>query len=464
MMEPGEELLRTSVDVVELVSERIGILLHCLASREGAVEAQSFLVGLVVVLWCPVAPDSRCVIPWLGAVVVSSGEDVVQSEGHHVVHCRFPALRHHVSHRCHQPAVVGERLLQPFFGDILRGECGVPCQSSEGIPVGLCEVVTAPVGVVADVGYPCHGLDALRLHVVEELLPHRCEVHQVVGSAEILLCDLKLHHRRGVLHRGEERTVWLTRLKVYRTVLYLQDDVVVELSVEGHELLVGLSGPVFALWVVDECPPHHDASVLLQDVGHHVGAFCVGASEITRSWLSFGVGFHKESSEVGYEFVDFRYLLFPPVHHLCVERVGSLQSTEFHGRGEVDGEIHLDAVGPHPFCYLLHLLQVLCRQCLGLGIHIVEHRTVDAYRCVGSRIDFHPLRSGVEEDAPSGESAFHSAVGVVPVVEDAKRVGRLFRDGEVADVLTHLLQSQQVEGAIEQCRVVGSFYHGLSPL
>ena len=58
--------------------------------------------------------------------------------------------------------------------------------------------------------------------------------------SKILLSNLELNHRLCLLQRTEKRTERLARLKINWTVLYLNDDIVAELSVERHKLLISL--------------------------------------------------------------------------------------------------------------------------------------------------------------------------------------------------------------------------------
>ena len=53
----------------------------------------------------------------------------------------------------------------------------------------------------------------------------------MVGSAEVFLRDLELHHHLRLLHGGEQRAIRLTRLEVNRAILDLDDDIVSKLSI-----------------------------------------------------------------------------------------------------------------------------------------------------------------------------------------------------------------------------------------
>ena len=51
-------------------------------------------------------------------------------------------------------------------------------------------MMTAPVGVLSDIGYSGNTRQPLGLHKLEELLPHGGEIDQVLRMTEILLGNL----------------------------------------------------------------------------------------------------------------------------------------------------------------------------------------------------------------------------------------------------------------------------------
>ena len=74
----------------------------------------------------------------------------------------------------------------------------------------------------------------------QTFLPHRRKIAQLKTVSKILLSNLELNHRLCLLQSAEKRTERLAWLKVDWTVLYLNDNVVAELSVEWHKLLISL--------------------------------------------------------------------------------------------------------------------------------------------------------------------------------------------------------------------------------
>ena len=191
--------------------------------------------------------------------------------------------------------------------------------------------MTAPVRVVADIGHTGHRLQTGRFHPPEEFLPHRSEIDQMVGSAQILLRNLELHHHRRLLQRGKQRAIGLARLEVHGAVLDLDNDVVDKLPVQRHELLTGLIRTVAALRLIYEGAPHHDALMRFQNLTQHVGTVGMCPSKVLRPWFTLGVGFYEESAEVGNHLIDLVHLALPPANDLGIEWVGSLQPAHLDG-------------------------------------------------------------------------------------------------------------------------------------
>jgi hypothetical protein len=86
---------------------------------------------------------------------------------------------------------------------------------------------------------------------------------------------------------AEQRMERFARLEIDGPVLHLHQHVVVEFSVERHELAVGLACAIVRRFVrVDECTPHDDPS-FADGICEHVGAVGVGAAVVLWTWLAF---------------------------------------------------------------------------------------------------------------------------------------------------------------------------------
>ena len=107
----------------------------------------------------------------------------------------------------------------------------------------------------------------------------------------------------------------------------------------------------------------------------------------------------------------------------------------------------------------------------GTGVDIVHHRGVDAHRGVGARVDGQALAQRVGHtafrdllpfpDALSRIATFHTAVGVIPVVEHAPlQSGCRHPDGVPVIALFCLLPAQQGIGTIEQAEGTACGNHG----
>ena len=128
--------------------------------------------------------------PGVGTIVVVELEDMVQPERHHVIHASLAAGHHHFGHRVHKGFVPGEGQLQPLARYGLSRETRIPGQTAEGVPVGLREVVAAPVVVQAHIGHTGNAAQALRADKGEELLPHRSQIDQVARLPQVFLRNL----------------------------------------------------------------------------------------------------------------------------------------------------------------------------------------------------------------------------------------------------------------------------------
>ena len=109
----------------------------------------------------------------------------------------------------------------------------------------------------------------------------------MIGMSQILLSHLKLYHELCMRHGAEQRTVRLARLEIYRPVLYLNYNIVEELSVERFKLKICLLGTVGIARAIDECAPHYYSSVRFQCGCQHIGSFGMSAVIIARTGLSF---------------------------------------------------------------------------------------------------------------------------------------------------------------------------------
>ena len=276
----------------------------------------------------------------------------------------------------------------------------------------------------------------------------------MVGKAQVFLRDLELEGERGLLHLPEQRAEGLPGLEIHRPVLYLDDHVVREGSVQGEEFLHGLVRPVGALGVIYEGAPHDDAAVGLQGLGEHVGSVGMGAAIVQRAGLSFGIGLHQEAAEVGDGRIDLIGLGFPPRPDGGIQGVAAPQAVQPDGGGPLDGQVRADAVLPENVRDGRHPGDMGCIQDQWIGIHVVKDGPVQADG--GAELPVMPdalLRNLRRSPLPHGFPgipAFYAVVQVVPVVEDADVVEGFLPKVHARTVLPrHLRPLQGVQAVPE---------------
>ena len=93
-VEPEEITLRTGVDVIVELTIGLAILGSGVRAGMCAVEADRVLVGLVIVHGAPLVRYMRVVTIRLWTVMFVEGEDVMQSDGHHVVDASLTRAQH----------------------------------------------------------------------------------------------------------------------------------------------------------------------------------------------------------------------------------------------------------------------------------------------------------------------------------------------------------------------------------
>ena len=156
---------------------------------------------------------------------------------------------------------------------------------------------------------------------------------------------------------------------------------------------------------------------------------------VLRTGLAFGIRLDEETAEVGNQRVDLVDLRLPPGAHRRIERIGGLQSAELDGRAEARGEIHAHAIRTQDAGERRGLFEVSRREAGGVGVHVGQHRAVDADRRAGarvvrvSRIEICRQLVPVPDRLP-GIAAFDVPIEVVPVIEHANLRARLRDDVE----------------------------------
>ena len=171
----------------------------------------------------------------------------------------------------------------------------------------------------------------------------------MVGVSQILLRNLHFNHCLSLLKMPEKRAERLARLKIDRTVLYLNQHIISKLAVERHKLFNRLFGAVGTFGVVHKGAPHNNSAKRLKRFGNHIGAVSVRAAVVLRSRLPFRVGFHQKTAKIGNQFVDFGHLRVPPRNHFIIKRVRCLKVGQMLWRRKVQRQIDLQSVWAENF-------------------------------------------------------------------------------------------------------------------
>ena len=117
MVEPQQLVLGACLDVIVELCHLGTVLADGIGASAGAVEAYSLSVGLVVVDGAPLQRIVSLEAVRLGSVVVVELEDMVQSQGHHIVDAGLVALLHDGGNAGRKLRVGSEGLVYPLLGN-----------------------------------------------------------------------------------------------------------------------------------------------------------------------------------------------------------------------------------------------------------------------------------------------------------------------------------------------------------
>src|SRR5262245_43359088 len=152
VMKPDQKLFRASSQAGEPVTRWRMILANGIAASLRAIESQPAFVGAVVIGRIPVGPFFL-VPPRRGAVMMPAPHNVMQPQRRHVIHQRLVRFEHHARDRVHRFLIARERHPDPLLGDPPRRDVRIPCETTECVPVGLGEMMPAPVAIRSGVGH-----------------------------------------------------------------------------------------------------------------------------------------------------------------------------------------------------------------------------------------------------------------------------------------------------------------------
>src|SRR5262249_8708561 len=90
--------------------------------------------------------------PGRRAVMMTTPEKVMQPKWRHVINHCFMLLKHDARDGLTRISISRESHSNPFIGNLLCREVGIPGQPAKCIPVGLEEMVAGPISICTGVG------------------------------------------------------------------------------------------------------------------------------------------------------------------------------------------------------------------------------------------------------------------------------------------------------------------------
>jgi len=170
----------------------------------------------------------------------------------------------------------------------------------------------------------------------------------------------------------------------------------------------------------------------------------------------FRVGLDQKAAQVGDGPVNFSRAPLPPLLHRGLQGIGGIQA-EFQGTGEVDAQIEADTVFPEDGAEGLGHLQFGGDELrfFFVHVHVVHRNAVDPHGGQQPGIVPHPLQIVhqlvvPEEDGPAGIAPLHTAVQVIPVVDQPQACAGPIHQIQPRRDLPELQEAQKGKGAVEQ--------------
>src|SRR5947208_7611329 len=170
--------------------------------------------------------------------------------------------------------------------------------------------------------------------------------------ARVFLRDLQLDCFAGLLHCAKQWGRWLPHLKINGSILDLQNDVVLELSIQRMKVVVcgfrtvrlGIT-PV-EMMVVNKRPVHHHAVMRLQRARDHVGSIGSIAPVLRRSRSSLRICLDDKAGEIRDLLVNSINSLLPPCSYLWVQRIERAHPPGTNGAAQIDRNRELHSPMP----------------------------------------------------------------------------------------------------------------------
>ena len=202
--------------------------------------------------------------------------------------------------------------------------------------------------------------------------------------AGVLLGDLQLDGLLAFRQRAEQGRDGFPHLEIDGTVLDLNQGVVVELAVEGMEVVVGGAGAVVVgvlpvhVVVVHEAAIEEQATVGLERARHHVGRIRMRAPVGRRAHAAFGIGLQDQTAQIGNGAVELLSLGLPPRGYARIERIESIETANRLGAAEIHRQRDANAPGAKRRGNARHLRDEIGGENARVGVHVGDGAAVDA--------------------------------------------------------------------------------------
>src|SRR5207245_1228129 len=196
--------------------------------------------------------------------------------------------------------------------------------------------------------------------------------------------NLQLNRLICLQHCAEQRRGWLAYLEVDWPVLNLDDDIVVELAVEGMEVVVGGASAVsfritpVQVMVVNEGAVEQDSGMRTKRSGNHVGSISGAAAILRRAGAAFGIRFDYESGEVGDPCIDCIDCLLPPCADSWIKRIKRVELSHRQRTAEIYGDGQLHSPGTKRVCNSRELRNEICAEDTRVGVDVVYCARINA--------------------------------------------------------------------------------------
>src|SRR5215472_16424385 len=177
---------------------------------------------------------------------------------------------------------------------------------------------------------------------IQNLLPHRRQTTEMALLSRVLLRDLQLDCFIGLRETTEEWRHRLANLKINRTVLDLDDYVVIELAVERMEDVVSSSGTIvlqvapIQVVVVHERAVENDAPMGRESARYCVRRIGGRAAVAGGTGTSFRIRLHHKTAKVRNRAINLIDFAVPPFTDRGIQWIERVESPDRLWAAQID--------------------------------------------------------------------------------------------------------------------------------